>query len=44
MGERMAALHPAVGKAYHANAAEVVDEQLAKAGARLALVLIRVWP
>ncbi|HME71839.1 MAG TPA: S1/P1 nuclease [Myxococcota bacterium] len=44
VGERMAALHEAVGEPYQARAAAVVDEQLAKAGARLALVLNRVWP
>jgi len=44
VGERMAALHEAVGEPYQERAASVVDEQLAKAGARLALVLNRVWP
>jgi len=44
VGERMAALHEGVGEAYRARAAEVIDTQLAKAGARLALVLNRVWP
>jgi len=44
VGDRMAALHEAVGKAYQARATEVVDTQLAKAGARLALVLNHVWP
>jgi len=44
VGERMEALHEAVGEPYQARAARVVDEQLAKAGARLAVVLNRVWP
>jgi hypothetical protein len=44
VGERMAALHEAVGERYRAEAAAVLDEQLAKAGARLALVLNHLWP
>ncbi|HKE12631.1 MAG TPA: S1/P1 nuclease, partial [Myxococcota bacterium] len=44
VGERMAALREAVGEPYRAAAAAVIDEQLAKAGARLALVLNQLWP
>jgi hypothetical protein len=44
VGERMAALREAVGEPYRTAAAAVIDEQLAKAGARLALVLNHVWP
>jgi hypothetical protein len=44
VGERMASLHEEVSEPYQAAAAAVIDEQLAKAGARLALVLNQVWP
>jgi hypothetical protein len=39
IGQRMEALHEAVAQSYQDAALSVIDEQLAKAGARLALVL-----
>ena len=41
--QRMAALHESVSKAYVTAAGPVVEEQLAKAGTRLAAVLNDVW-
>jgi hypothetical protein len=42
--EKFGALHILVGDAYQAEAAPVVEEQLAKAGYRLAEILNDIWP
>ena len=44
IARRMLALHEAVGQPYQDVAAPVIEEQLAKAGVRLAVVLNSVWP
>ena len=41
---RMLKLHERIGRQYENAAGPVVEEQLAKAGARLAAVLNSVWP
>ncbi|MGH9687224.1 MAG: S1/P1 nuclease [Candidatus Acidiferrales bacterium] len=43
VGERMLRYHESLGAAYEAAAAPVVQQQLAKAGARLAAVLNSLW-
>ena len=40
----MLALHEHLGQRYQDTAAPVIEEQLAKAGVRLAMVLNRLWP
>ena len=44
VAERMLALHLRVGQSYQHAAVPVVNEQLAKAGVRLAKILNSVWP
>ena len=43
IAQRMLALHESVSKKYFAAAGPVIEEQLAKAGTRLAMVLNDVW-
>jgi hypothetical protein len=43
IGNRMFALHEGISDAYQTVAAPVVDEQIAKAGIRLAMVLNQIW-
>jgi hypothetical protein len=44
IGARMGALHEAVDQAYQDAVAPVIEQRLAQAGARLALVLNTLWP
>ena len=44
VSKRMLALHEALGQNYQDAAQPVIEEQLAKAGTRLAMVLNDVWP
>ncbi len=44
VGKRMLKLHEKIGQTYQDAAAPVIEEQLAKAGIRLAMVLNQVWP
>jgi hypothetical protein len=44
MSAKMLQLHEQLGQAYQNAAAPVVEEQLAKAGIRLAMVLNQLWP
>jgi len=44
IAERMLRLHERLGQRYHDAVVPVVEEQLAKAGIRLAMILNRLWP
>jgi len=44
VSRRMLALHERLGHRYQEAATPIIEEQLAKAGVRLAMVLNRVWP
>jgi hypothetical protein len=44
VSQKMLALHERLGQQYEDPAAPVIEEQLAKAGVRLAMVLNRLWP
>lgn len=44
MSEKILALHERLTERYQDAAAPVVEEQLAKAGIRLAMILNRIWP
>jgi hypothetical protein len=44
MSTRMLAVHERIGNAYESAAEAALQEQLTKAGARLAAVLNSIWP
>jgi hypothetical protein len=44
IGDRMLALNEQIGQPYQDAAAPVIEEQLAKAGVRLSMILNKIWP